>query len=370
MGSSSFLLPASAVASGMKRRLAVHTAVSLGEKIPPTWPLPLPPPFPRNKGKQVLLLDIDETLIHTFGMANYNPKKENQEGSKKVDSLLDGVHLEKFYYLARPFLGEFLKEVNELFEVIFWTSGIASYCSAIISSFEQDILHLPPSFYSYREVIKEIKGLSGENKSSSTANFYSLSRSQTLERLQYMKYIPMIGRPINSSVLIDDNVRSFPLTPRSGIKIKPFYPTSEDATHYLYAAQKVDQLRSESKPIDDYLLQLVEAGHPEIAALEKDTALLDILPMLRAIAKVPYGEDVRLELDYWRQPSYVDCDDFRQNMDLRSVVRQQLLGACVETRQSKPIPPLKSHLYNASYIEECCAEVSLLHRRPFNRSKL
>lgn len=339
----------------------------------PTWPLPLPPPFPRNKQKQVLLLDIDETLIHTFAMENYLPKKQQAEAISKVneeDALLDGIKLEAFYYVARPYLGEFLKEVNDLFEVIFWTSGIASYCSAILDSFEQDILHLPPSFYSYKEIVKEIRGLTGENKSTNRANFYSLSRSQTLERLHYMKYIPMIGRPTNSAVLIDDNVRSFPLTPRSGLKIKPFFPNSEEAMHYLCAAQKVEQLRSESKPIDANLLRFVEAGHPDIALMEQDTSLLDILPLLRAIASVPYGQDVRQEVDHWRQPSYINCDDFRQNMNPRSVTRREILGTFLQERQKEPIPPLKSHLYNSSFIEESSAEVSLLHRGAMRRSKL
>lgn len=375
MGSRSFSLPSSKAANGVDRRLAVHTALSLGSEMPPTWPLPLPPPFSRNKNKQVLLLDIDETLIHTFGMTSGPISKQDldEEMNKKIENdeaLLAGIRLENFHYVARPYLREFLTEVNDLFEVIFWTSGVSSYCAAIVDSFERDILQLPPSFYSFREILKEIKGISGESGSTNRANFYALSRSQTLEKLNYMKYIPMINRPHNSAVLIDDNERSFPLTPRSGLKIAPFSPTSESAVHYLCAAQKLQNLRRQSKPIDAKLARFVEDGNADISRMEADTALLDILPMLRAIASVPYGQDVRRELDHWRKSSYTDCDDFHQNMDLRSVARRELLGTFTATRQPEPIPPLKSHLYNSSFIEECCAEIALLHRRSINRSKL
>lgn len=341
-------------------KLCAYAAVSLKKEIPTCWPLPLPSPLPQNANKQVLLLDIDETLIHTFGMTAHEKNLD--------DTLLEGVEFYEFHYLARPFLEDFLKEVNELFEVIFWTSGTASYCAAILDSIEQDILQLPPSFYAYRELVKDMKGLKGDEGSTSHANFYALSRTQTLESLAYMKYIPMAGRPLSSAVLIDDNVRSFPLTPRNGIKIPPFYADDRLIQNYLFSMQKLQQQQQQGEKLDEGLLASLQKGSSELNRLEKDTALRDIMPLLRAIAKVPHGEDVRRELDHWRSSDYTKCDDFRETMNLRSVTRNELLGEVLPSRNEEAIPPFKSQLYNSSYLEAANAEITALQTRPKPRS--
>lgn len=341
-------------------KLCAYAAVSMRKEIPPSWPLPLPAPLPHNANKQVLLLDIDETLIHTFGMTAHEKNPD--------DALLEGVDFLEFHYLARPFLADFLKEVNELFEVIFWTSGTASYCAAILDSIEQDILHLPPSFYAYRQLVKDMKGLKGEEGSTNHANFYALSRTQTLESLAYMKYIPMAGRSLSSAVLIDDNVRSFPLTPRNGIKISPFCADDRMIQNYLFAMQKLQQQRQKGDKLDEELLAALRDGSSELNRLENDTALLDIMPLLRAIAKVPHGQDVRRELDHWRSSDYIKCDDFQETMNCRSVTRNDLLGQVLLSRNEEAIPPFKSQLYNSSYLEAANAEITALKSRPKPRT--
>lgn len=330
--------------------LKAYKALALQQEIEPSWPLPLPPPLPQNKHKHTLLLDIDETLIHTFGMRNVN--------GIPGDPVLNNTKILEIYYMARPFLKEFLLEVMDLFEVIFWTAGTASYGSAIIDSFERELLGLKPSFYAAQEMAKEMLHQGGAGSSTSNANFYFLSRTQTLENQGYMKYIPMVGRPTSSAILIDDNVRSFPLTPRSGVKIACF--EGNDQALQLFSSLPA-YLQENGKPYPPEIMSVIEK---EIHKLEEDRELLNLLPLLRSVAKeIPYGGDVRKELDHWRDSEYTACDNFSENMNLKSTARNNILGKVLSTRAAEPIPAFHSHLYNAPYVEAASAEIVALRKR-------
>ncbi|CAG9581972.1 putative NLI-interacting factor [Leishmania major strain Friedlin] len=335
-------------------------AIGLRQEFDPHWPLPLPPPLPMNKQKHTLVLDIDETLIHTYAMGLHDDSKDHTR-----DPALQGVSLIDYNVLLRPHLKEFLEEVNQLFEVVFWTAGTASYCCAVLDALEQQVMQLPRSFYSYVELAKESRKM---KSSTSHTNFYALSRTQTLEQQGYMKYLPMLGRKMSSVVMLDDNVRSFPLTPRNGIRIDAFDPDDHVLQRYIFALRRVQ--KEKPHEMEAALVQCLQQGQQEIARLEKDRALLDVLPVLRAVAQVPAGQDVTKELDHWRDLDYVRCDDFMETMNVRSAVRQQILGVTLPERRSTPIPAQKLGFMNSGFLESANAEMTLHHTRSVRHSKL
>eukprot|EP00796_Vickermania_ingenoplastis_P007525 gene7525-5305_t len=320
--------------------LGPYVAQGTVREMPPTCPFPLPPPLPENAGKHTLFLDIDETLLHTFDL-DYpdEPNKVKKKKSKSKDDLLAGVVLFKCHYVARPYLREFLEEVRELFEVVFWTSGTAEYCAAIIDSLEREILALPVSAFAATERAKVLKG----GQATTHLNFYALSRSQTVQRMDYMKYIPFSGREEASSVLIDDNERSFPLTPRCAVKIAPF-------DHYIGHVKPRWWMPDQEL---EWKLAVERVKDDEgVRKMRGDTALRDIMPLLRAVAKVPKGGDVRRELDHWRVPEYTKCDAFEEMMDCSSWIRKDLLGMVTPTRHATPIPPQRDMPGNAALVEK------------------
>eukprot|EP00796_Vickermania_ingenoplastis_P007537 gene7537-5316_t len=297
--------------------LGPYVAQGTAREMPPTCPFPLPPPLPENAGKHTLFLDIDQTLLQTFGEEYTTiPKSESQ------DDPLAGVRLCKYHYVARPYLREFLEEVRELFEVVIWTSANEEYCAAIVDSLEREILGLPV------ERAKVLKG----GQATTHLNFYALSLNQSLLGMGYMKYIPLSGREEASSVLIDDNVHHFRLTPRCVVKIAPFSPHIRVVPRVWMPDQELEWKLAVERVKDD----------EGVRKARGDTALRDIMPLLRAVAKVPKGGDVRRELDHWRVPEYTKYDNFGDRYFYSSTHRD-LLGMVTPTRHSTPIPPSEGY---------------------------
>jgi len=75
--------------------------------------------------KKTLILDLDETLIHS----DFDEKYENHD--KEITFHIDDEEF-KVKILLRPQVKEFLKKVNELFEVIVFTAGLKEYADAAL----------------------------------------------------------------------------------------------------------------------------------------------------------------------------------------------------------------------------------------------
>ncbi|CUG89563.1 NLI-interacting factor, putative [Bodo saltans] len=338
-------------------------ATGLARDHDPHWPLPLPPPLIKleidAKKKHTLVLDIDETLLHTV----------HQERHPQVR------HLDNYHVLLRPHVGTFLKEVHELFEVVLWTAGVATYGGAMANVLEQ-AAGLEKSNYYDAEVLwaslDPTKKDTAEVADNDNVNWYLLSRAQTLTSHNWMKYIPMLGRDEKSVIMIDDNVRSFPLTPRGGVKIGAFDPRENILGSYFGLMQELEvpperfpHLLDDSAALgepsvefyakhfsrgDNAKAHAIFHGVKEIKRLESDRALLDLLPMLRAVAS---AETAVGEMDHWRSDDYIMCDNFMENMRNETAARSAVLGTFLpQRRTSGPIPALKQAVHNYPLVQE------------------
>ena len=155
-----------------------------------------------------------------------------------------------------------------------------------------------------------------------------LSRNQTLQDLDYMKYLPLLGVDLASVVMVDDHERSFPLAPRNGLKITRFSPNVPPSV-------------LEDPAIRDVMI-------------EKDDTLLRLLPLLRAVARAP---DVRLELDHWRPDDYVACDDPKSTLNPLSRTRRTILGTFLYERRERAIPPLPDYRADDDDVQKIISRV-------------
>ena len=257
---------------------------------------------PSEKEKHILILDIDYTLLKVNageGRPVVYFGRDQPKGYEDVAELLDqggkaAADLRGAVYFdvwPRPYLREFLEEVADLFEVVFWTAGTDSYLAAIINMLERQFLDkklagepgkgVNTSFlYDFSKNVRLLAqdGMTGEKiaaackAASPMMNFYGYSRDQTLGRNR-LKHIPLLGKNPDNVVMMDDATRSFVYTPRSAIL--------------------VDEFRYPSKQQDD-------------------TFLRDVMPMLRAVAK---SECAARELDHWRADEYAAFDNMDGNSD-------------------------------------------------------
>ena len=145
----------------------------------------LPPPYlkAKNRKKYTLVLDLDDTLV------NFKVKK-GREG----------------YVRLRPFLFGFLEEVSQFYELILFTSATEAYANSIIESIEHDKKYFDYVFFRQHTII--------------VGN-------------DFVKDLTRIGRPLSSTIIIDNMPQNFRFQKENGISIKPFWgQDSNDKTLY------------------------------------------------------------------------------------------------------------------------------------------
>ena len=84
----------------------------------------LQPQSPRSKGKKTLVLDLDETLVHS----SFKPPSEP---SIILPVEIDGKKF-KVYVLVRPGAKEFLVEMQQFYEVIIYTASLSKYADPLM----------------------------------------------------------------------------------------------------------------------------------------------------------------------------------------------------------------------------------------------
>ena len=155
-------------------------------------PTPILPPQ-RFKKRMTLLLDMDNTLV------NWTRKEQFWYDTKIV---YDGFESDiSFYVSLRPYLIEFLQALQPKFELVLFTAGVKSYADKVIDSFDPN-----DEFFDYR-----------------------LYRdSWHLKEQFYYKFLDNIGRPLWSTIIIDDKILSFSKNMDNGIPILDYNGDKHD----------------------------------------------------------------------------------------------------------------------------------------------
>ena len=147
---------------------------------------PINPPYikvPLISKKYTLVLDLDETLVNF-----------------KIKSGKEG------YVRLRPFLLGFLEEVSQYYELIIFTSATEAYANSVIEAIEKEKKYFDFIFYRQHTII--------------IGN-------------DFVKDLTRIGRPLNSTIIIDNTPQNFRFQKENGICVKPFWgQDTNDKTLY------------------------------------------------------------------------------------------------------------------------------------------
>ena len=160
----------------------------------------IPIPYLQNisNKKYTLVLDLDETLIHFKAHLN-----DDNSGILQF----------------RPYISEFLSNINNYYELIVFTAATQDYADPIINAIEQ-------------------KG---------TKFDYRLYRMHTTIRgNDFVKDLSKLGRDLSRIIIVDNMEQNYKLQPYNGITIRPFWgkDTNDmalyDLLHILIKIVKLD----------------------------------------------------------------------------------------------------------------------------------
>ncbi|KTG40032.1 hypothetical protein cypCar_00011140 [Cyprinus carpio] len=164
--------------------------------LPPIDQVPAKPLLPQIKSKDIgkicVVIDLDETLVHS----SFKPVN-NADFIIPVE--IDGT-VHQVYVLKRPHVDEFLKRMGELFECVLFTASLAKYADPV-----SDLLDKWGAFRSrlFRE-------------------------SCVFHRGNYVKDLSRLGRDLNKVIIVDNSPASYIFHPDNAVPVASWFDDMSD----------------------------------------------------------------------------------------------------------------------------------------------
>ncbi|KAI3895121.1 hypothetical protein MKX03_010988 [Papaver bracteatum] len=154
------------------------------------------------KEKKLLVLDLDETLVHTVVHSRSLPiKRKNTRSFIKTCDFSFTDEGWNYYIKKRPFAQEFLKRASELFNLVIFTAGEQSYADPVLD-------YLDPQ----RKLI--------------VGRYYNDSIVYLVD--DYIKDLSMFGVDLAKVILVDNRPTNFCFQRDNGIPIRSWYSDPHD----------------------------------------------------------------------------------------------------------------------------------------------
>merc|ERR1712150_11051 len=143
-------------------------------------------------GKKCIVIDLDETLVHS----SFKPIS-NADFIVPVE--IDNV-IHQVYVLKRPYVDEFLCRVGELFECVLFTASLAKYADPVA-----DLLDKWDVFHSrlFRESCVFHKG-------------------------NYVKDLSKLGRELHQILIVDNSPASYIFHPENAVPVQSWFDDMND----------------------------------------------------------------------------------------------------------------------------------------------
>ena len=172
----------------------------------------LGPVHEADKGKKTLILDLDETLVHSSFKPIPNP-------DYIIPVEIEG-RLVDVYVLKRPWLDEFLSEITGHFEIVVFTASLAKYADPLLDLLDQSAA---VRWRLFRESCYPYEG-------------------------NYVKDLACLGRELSTTIIVDNSPHSYVFQPDNAVPIGTFIDDMEDQElleilPVLFAVEKVKDVR-------------------------------------------------------------------------------------------------------------------------------
>ncbi|ORX94296.1 hypothetical protein BCR34DRAFT_499353 [Clohesyomyces aquaticus] len=152
----------------------------------------LPAIRPEFNGKKCLVLDLDETLVHSSF-------KILHQADFTIPVEIEGQY-HNVYVIKRPGVDAFMKRVGELYEVVVFTASVSKYGDPLLDQLD---IHGVVHHRLFRESCYNHQG-------------------------NYVKDLSMIGRDLKDTIIIDNSPTSYIFHPQHAVPISSWFSDAHD----------------------------------------------------------------------------------------------------------------------------------------------
>lgn len=145
-----------------------------------------------NQGRKCLVLDLDETLVHSSFQAVPNP---DYIIPVTIDNIVHNV-----YVLKRPGVDDFMRRMGAVYEVVIFTASLSKYADPLLDELD---IHKVISKRLFRE-------------------------SCVLHDGHYVKDLSLLNRDISQAIIVDNSQMSYIFQPENAIDCFSFIDDPRD----------------------------------------------------------------------------------------------------------------------------------------------
>merc|ERR1712130_525591 len=152
----------------------------------------LPPPKPEHVGKKCLVLDLDETLVHS----SFKPiPKPDFIIPVEIDRVVHHV-----YVLKRPYVDEFLLRASKCYEIVIFTASLSKYADPLLDKLD---IHNVIEHRLFRE-------------------------SCVIHGTAYVKDMRRLRRKLKDTIIVDNSPPSYMFQPCNAVPIASWFDDQSD----------------------------------------------------------------------------------------------------------------------------------------------
>lgn len=190
---------------------------------------------------KVIVLDLDETLVHTFSDNEFNASNKGYELLRLYPDLRGrlyklNVQGSVMWSLKRPHVDIFLRYVLDNFgKVIVWSAGMDEYVHEVVDWLFGTILISPDAIYG--------------------RSFCEIESKKYTKPIRKLTIQPELGNSVrlDNTLFIDDNVISTSPNPSNAVTIPRYHPSPSHVSELLQYSDKsllqlIDWLESDAVP--------------------------------------------------------------------------------------------------------------------------
>ncbi|KAK3109987.1 hypothetical protein LTR53_016194 [Teratosphaeriaceae sp. CCFEE 6253] len=152
----------------------------------------LPQLRPEHRGRKCLVLDLDETLVHSSF-------KILHQADFTIPVEIEGQY-HNVYVIKRPGVDAFMKRVGELYEVVVFTASVSKYGDPLLDQLD---IHHVVHHRLFRESCYNHQG-------------------------NYVKDLSMMGRDLRETLIIDNSPTSYIFHPQHAVPISSWFSDAHD----------------------------------------------------------------------------------------------------------------------------------------------